>query len=216
MGRVGEGGRALLVSVQHEQEEGGVARFRREGGRGLDEGGRGIVGVVEDEQGRQLALLRGADRLQGGVGGSGAPGVEDRRPGALNLGGELGGETGLADAFWAADERNPGAPALGLRPALAQPAQLALAPGEERRAALELSAAAPAVGDGRRGRGRGEGWPPAARAARGRARPRSPGPAPDARRDMPRSPRTAVQRGRGRACAAHGSARGGGARRSAP
>ena len=110
MGRVGEGGRALLVSVQHE-EEGGVARFRPEGGRGLDEGGRSIVGVVEDEQRRQLALLRVADRLERRVGGSRAPGVEDRRPGALNLGGELGGKTRLKEAYCAADEPNPAAPA---------------------------------------------------------------------------------------------------------
>ena len=108
MGRVGEGGRALLVSVQHE-EDGGVARFRPEGGRGLDEGGRSIVGVVEDEQRRQLALLRVADRLERRVGGSRAPGVEDRRPGALNLGAELGGKTRLADAVWAADERSSSA-----------------------------------------------------------------------------------------------------------
>jgi hypothetical protein len=56
---------------------------------------------------------------------------------ALNLGGELGGEASLADAAGAAHEGNPKAPRFGLCPALAQPAELSLAPGQERRTALE-------------------------------------------------------------------------------
>ena len=86
-----------------------------------------------------LAPLRGMDRLQGGVGGTGARRVEDRRPAALYLDRELGREPGLADAARAADERSSSAFPLGLRPAIAQPAPLALPPGKERRAALELA-----------------------------------------------------------------------------
>ena len=78
------------------------------------------------------------DRVQGRLGGAGARRIQDRRPAALDLRGELGREPGLADAAGAADERNSGPSPLGLSPALAQPKQLALTPGEERRAALEL------------------------------------------------------------------------------
>ncbi len=139
LARVGEGRRTMLVPVEHQQEQGGIARPSREGRSGLEDRGGGVVGIVQDHQGRALAPLRGMDRLQGGVGGAGARRVEDRRPGALYLDRELGREPGLADAARAADERSSSAFPLGLRPALAQPAQLALAPGEERRAALELA-----------------------------------------------------------------------------
>src|SRR4029450_4387727 len=81
----------------------------------------------------------GPDLLQGCVRRAGARDVEDHSPGALNLSGKLGGEASLADAAGAAHERNPGAPRFGLCPALAQPAELSLAPGEERGTALELA-----------------------------------------------------------------------------
>ena len=109
------------------------------GGRGLEHGGRGIVGVVEHEQRRELALLRAADRLERGVGGARARGVEHRRSLALNLGGELGREPGLADPRRAEDERDPGPTRPGLGPALSQPPQLAVSTGEQRGAALELA-----------------------------------------------------------------------------
>ena len=136
--RRGERRRALVVAVQHEQEQRCVARLLGERGRRLEHGGRGVVGVVEHEQGRELALLGAADRLERGVGGARARGVE-HRPLGLDRGGELGGEPGLADPAGTGDERDSGPTLLGLGPALSQPPQLAVATGEKRRSALELA-----------------------------------------------------------------------------
>ena len=69
----------------------------------------------------------------------------------MELARELGGEPGLADPGGARDERHPGPTGLGLGPALAQPTELALAPGEQRGAALEL--ARQLLGRRRRGEG---------------------------------------------------------------
>ena len=124
--------------MQHEQEQDGVAGPRREVGGALEQGGRGVVGIVEHEQRRTLAPVRGADRLECHVGGPGARGVDHGRGPPLDLGGELGGEPGLADARRTEEERQPGVTGLGIRPALPQPAQLALAPGEQRRSSVEL------------------------------------------------------------------------------
>ena len=136
--RVGEHRRALVVAVQHQQQERCVARLLRKRGRRLEQGGRGVVGVVEHEQGRELALLGAADHLERGVGGARARGV-DHHPLGLDRGGELGGEPGLADPRGPGDERDSGPTLLGLGPALSKPPQLAVSTGEQRRSALELA-----------------------------------------------------------------------------
>ena len=193
---------------------GRVARLRRERGRRLEHGGRGVVGVVEHEQGRKLALLGAADRLERGVGGARARGV-DHRPLGLDRGGELGGEPGLADPRGTGDERDPGPPLLGLGPALSQPPQLAVSTGEKRRSALELAREL-----GRRAGVEGGivGEDLLLELAQ-----LGPGLDPDlldsasgGPRGSPPRPRTGARRGTARACAGRGSARGRGARRSAP
>ena len=128
-----------LVLGKDEDEQRRLAPFRGQRPCGLVHGGRSLVGVVEDEERRGLALARGADGLKGRLGRPRARGVEDARAGPVKPGRELGGEPGLADPGGARDERDPRSARLGLGPALAQPGQLALAPGEQRRAALELA-----------------------------------------------------------------------------
>ena len=55
--------RSLLVLAQREDEQGRLALFRCERRRGLERRGRCVVGVVEHEQRRALALARAADRV---------------------------------------------------------------------------------------------------------------------------------------------------------
>ena len=113
MARVGEGRRTMLVPVEHQQEEGGVARSRREGGSGLEDRA-GEASSASSRTSRVGSSLSSAARIASRA-ASGDPvpaGVEDRRPGALYLDRELGREPGLADAARAADERSSGAPSL--------------------------------------------------------------------------------------------------------
>ena len=134
----GEGRRALLVVMQdadHERSALGLAGECR--GR-LEHRRRHVVGVVEHQQGRSVALPGLGDARQRGVGDLAAAGVQDCGALALDLGRELGDEPRLADPDGPPDQ-GADDPALARPlPAPAQPGQLALAPGEQRRAALEL------------------------------------------------------------------------------
>ena len=134
----GERGRALLVAAKDADQERsalGLAGKRR--GR-VEDRGRGLVGVVEHEQRRSVAGACLRYGRQRGLGDLAAAGVEDRYPSGLDLGRELGDEPGLADPGRPPDH-DAYRPALARpRPAPTKPAQLALAPGEQRRTALEL------------------------------------------------------------------------------
>ena len=98
-----------------------------------------IVGIVEHQQRRSVALAGFGDGRQGGLGDLATAGVKHRRPGALELGRELGDEPRLADPRRPPDQRADHSALARLRPAVPQPGQLALPPGEQRRAALELA-----------------------------------------------------------------------------
>ena len=136
--------------MEDEEEQSEVAGPGK-GDRGLEHCRGCFVRVVEHEQRRALAFLRGAKRPQGRVRAPGPGCVVDGCPGPLELGRELSGEAGLADALGAAEEGNLGAPGFGVLPALAQPAQLAVATGQQRGATLELARQLA------RGRAHGEG-----------------------------------------------------------
>ena len=77
-------------------------------------------------------------RREGGLGELTAAGVEDRRALALELARELGHEPRLADPGGPRDAGACDPPRLRLLPTPAKPTKLALTPGEQRRAALEL------------------------------------------------------------------------------
>ena len=100
--------------------------------------GRGVVGVVEHQQRRSVARAGLGDGRQGGLGDLAAAGVEDRGALALDLGRELGDEPRLADPRRPPDHHADDPALARPAPAPAQPVKLALAAGEQRRAALEL------------------------------------------------------------------------------
>ena len=99
---------------------------------------RGIFGVVEHQQRRSVARAGLGDGRQRGLGDLATAGVEDRGALALDLGRELGHQPRLADPRRPPDHHADDPALARLAPARAQPAKLALAPGEQRRAALEL------------------------------------------------------------------------------
>jgi hypothetical protein len=102
-------------------------------------GGASFVGVVEHQKRWSVARAGLGDRRQRRLGDLATAGIEDRGALLLDLARELSDETRLADAPRPPDHHadNPALPRPG--PAPAQPVELALASGEERRAPLELN-----------------------------------------------------------------------------
>ena len=133
-----EGGWPLLVAVQDADQEGPSLGLAGEPGSRLEDRRGCVVGVVEHQQVRPMTLAGLGEGRKGGIGDLPAARVEDRRSAVLDFGRQLGHEPGLADAGGAPHERADDPSFARLLPAPAQPAQLALAPGEQRRATLEL------------------------------------------------------------------------------
>ena len=170
----GERRRALLVVMKdadHERPALGLAGERPRRPRARR---RGVVGVVEHQQRRSVARARPRRRSP----------ARRRRPRRRRRRGPRRPRAGPRPRARprAASCRSPPAP----RPSRRRPGprapraqrlrsqpQLALAPGEQRRAALELDAAARRSAAARRGPGPGRGSAPGGAAARARARPRS-------------------------------------------
>ena len=99
---------------------------------------RGVLGVVEHQQRRSVARGGLGDGRQRRLGDFAAAGVEDRGALALDLGRELGHQPRLADPRRPPDHHADDPALARPAPARAQPVKLALASGEQRRAALEL------------------------------------------------------------------------------
>ena len=139
--RLQQGGkrrRALLVVMKDADQERAALGLAGQGRGGLEDRGRGVVGVVEDEERRSVARGGLGDGRQRRHGEFATAGVEDRGALALDLGGELGHQPRLADPGRPPDHHADDPALARPRPAPAQPVKLALAPGEQRRAALEL------------------------------------------------------------------------------
>ena len=123
--------RALLVVAKDADHERSVLGLAGERGGGLEDGRRRLVGVVEDEERRSVARASLGHGRQGGLGGLAAAGVEDGGARALNVGGELCDEPRLADPRGAPDHHADDPALARPLPALAQPAKLVLAAGEQ-------------------------------------------------------------------------------------
>jgi hypothetical protein len=136
--RGGKRRRSLLVVAKDADQEHSALAPAGERGGGLEHRRGGVVGVIERQKRRSVALPRFGEGRQGGLGDLAAAGVEDRGALAPDLGRELCDEPRLADPRGTPDQDANGSALARALPAPTQPAKLALAPGEQRRAALEL------------------------------------------------------------------------------
>ena len=124
-----------MKDADHERSALGLAG---QGRGGLEHARGGVAGVVEHQQRRSVARAGLGDGRQRPLGEFATAGVEDRGALALDLGRELGHQPRLADPGRPPDHHADDPALARPAPARAQPAKLALASGEQRRAALEL------------------------------------------------------------------------------
>ena len=136
--QAGEGRRALLVVMKdadHERPTLGRAGERR---GGLEHARGGVVGVVEHQKRRSVARAGLRYGRQRRLGDLATAGIEDRGALLLDLGREFAHQPCLADPRRPPDHHADNPALARPRPAPAQPVELALASGEQRRAPLEL------------------------------------------------------------------------------
>ena len=137
--QAGEGGRALLVVMQDADHERPPFGLAREPGRRLEDCRRRVVGVVEHQERGPATLTGLGDGRQRGLGDLPAARVQHRRSGGLEPRRASSATSRvLPIPRGTPDERADDLSRARVLPAPAQPAQLALASGEQGRAALEL------------------------------------------------------------------------------
>ena len=124
-----------MKDADHERPTLGRAGERR---GGLEHARGGVVGVVEHQKRRSVARAGLRYGRQRRLGDLATAGIEDRGALLLDLGREFAHQPCLADPRRPPDHHADNPALARPRPAPAQPVELALASGEQRRAPLEL------------------------------------------------------------------------------
>ncbi len=202
----------LRARMQSQKKQWSPRAVATEHGRAVEQLTTGVVGVVDDEQGRALALLRTPDRRARVTGLGAGAGVEDGHPPPQRLPSQFGSQASLADAARAGNEHHAAAPLAGFGEQRDQLGQLPIPACQQRRAAIELRRELLRAEAPHQERGPARGLRHAGPGAPHRARPRSPRQACCAPHGRPRAPRPGGRSGTGRASAGRAGARGAAAR----
>ena len=123
--------------TQHEDQQSPFGAVVACSGRAIEHFPGPLVGVVHDQQGRALALLRSADDRECFGGRSACVGVPDGHSPPHCFPRQLGRQARLSDASWARDDDHAAVPVAGRGQQRGQLRQLPIPARQQRRAAFE-------------------------------------------------------------------------------